>query len=299
MNKLYIVLFLFFLNPHLINAQSSLNVSGKCINGTITLPSIDSVNGKIAYQGNGTVLGFPDITVSVYWLPAPDNLWVLDFDGQPYFASSCNSTLPPGSSNTPCPWTEVSGTTCTGSSLTITGNVALPVTFINFTAQNINGKALLSWKTSAEINNKGFEIQRSKDGINWSSIGFVEGKGNSSIENSYHFNDVTPFPANNFYRLVQYDFNGRFSISEVVNVEIPKGRYYSLGNNPGKGIYRLDIRSADDVKISVEDLMGRRIILKKLQRGVHQLDIRNHAPGTYLLRLSIGNQTFTEKLIKN
>ncbi len=297
MRLFYTIFFLLSL-PFLAGAQT-VNVSGQCMTGTITLNKIADIDGKAAYQGTGTVDGFAGVTISVYWLGAPDNLWVLDYDGQPYFQNACNTELPAMTGSGACPWTAVDGTSCTGgTALIITGNGALPVSLVSFTAHEKNKQAVLNWKTASENNNKGFEIQRSKDGINWNSIGFVNGAGNSSVEKNYSFNDATPLPGKNLYRLIQYDFDGNRSFSSVVTVDIFKAGYYTLSNNPGNGVYRLHINAANGVEISVLDLAGRRLIRKTIDAGIQDVDISKYAQGTYLLQIRIANEIFTEKLIK-
>jgi hypothetical protein len=297
MKVFYLFFFLLFFS-FLAGAQT-VNVSGQCMTGTITLSKIADIDGKAAYQGTGTVDGAAGVTVSVYWIGGSDNVWVIDFDGQPYYMNTCNTSLPSATGNALCNWTAVSGTTCTGgAALVVNGSGTLPVTLISFTAREENNQAILHWKTASEINNKGFEIQRSNDVINWNKIGFVNGSVNSSLERSYSFNDAAPLPGKNYYRLVQYDLDGKTTFSTVVNVDIFKAGYYTLGNNPGNGIYRLNINSARGAIILVSDMTGRRLISQHLDAGIHQLDISNYAHGTYLLHLQIGTEIFTEKLIK-
>jgi Secretion system C-terminal sorting domain len=277
------------------------NVSGRCITGTITLNKIADINTRPAYQGTGTVDASAGVTVSIYWLPTPDVLWVLDFDGQPYFQNACNFSIPTSTTNTSCPWTVVSGQVCNGAStLSITGPGGLPVTFSSFSARKENKAVILNWKTATESNNKGFEIQRSADGINWFAIGFAEGSINSVSEKSYQFKDAIPLTGKNFYRLAQVDLDNKQSYSVVVNIEVsnPDG-YYLLKNNPGNGIYLLTIpASVERYSISVLDITGRRILNKFLEAGTHTIDISSYMSGTYLLRINKGSEVFTEKLIK-
>jgi hypothetical protein len=297
MRIFYSLFFLLFCS-FLASAQT-VNVSGQCMTGTITLNKIADIDGKTAFQGVGTVDGNAGITVSIYWIGTPDNVWVIDFDGQPYYLNTCNTLLPSATGDASCSWTAVTGTTCTGgAALVVNGSGALPVKLFGFTAQEKNNQTLLLWKTASEINNKGFEIQRSNDGVNWNKIGFVNGAVNSSLQKNYSFNDRAPLPGKNFYRLLQYDLDGNQTFSPVVNVDIFKTGYYTLGNNPGNGIYRLNINSANRVIISVSDMTGRKLISKHIDAGIHQLDISKYAQGTYLLRLQIGTEVFTEKLIK-
>jgi hypothetical protein len=267
--------------------------------GTITLNKIADIDGKAAFQGTGKVLGIDAITVTVYWIGGTDNVWVIDYEGQPYFMNTCNTLLPSATGSTSCQWTAVEGTECTGSTpLVVNGSGALPVTLFGFTAQEENNQALLHWKTGSELNNKGFEIQRSKNAINWNKIGFVNGALNSSLEKNYSFKDEDPLPGKNFYRLLQYDLDGKSVSSPIVNVDIFRVGYYTISNNPGNGIYQLNIHSTNKAAISVSDMAGRRLIRQQIDAGIHELDISKYAQGTYLLHLQIGADHFTEKLVK-
>jgi hypothetical protein len=158
-----VLLFLF----HVTAGAKTITASGQCITSTVTLSLLpDSVNGKAAYQATGSsVAGYTNVTVNMYWLDSPYFLWVLGFDGQPYFQNSCNYSKPPSSSDTNCSWTPVSGTACTGTdSLVIGGSGVLAVKLLNFTGTESNRQVLLGWETASESNNKLFEVQRSTDG---------------------------------------------------------------------------------------------------------------------------------------
>ncbi|MBK8981832.1 MAG: hypothetical protein IPM38_05790 [Ignavibacteria bacterium] len=67
----------------------------------------------------------------------------------------------------------------------------LPVELNSFTAAADNGNVTLSWTTSMETNNTGFDIERKSDGV-WTKIGFIEGKGNSYVPSDYTYVDKKP-----------------------------------------------------------------------------------------------------------
>jgi predicted outer membrane repeat protein len=102
----------------------------------------------------------------------------------------------------------------------------LPVELLFFTAKHIppsggtegGGGVRLDWATASEQNNRGFEVQRSTDGHNWSVLGFVAGAGTSMEEQRYEFDDANPLRDVNYYRLRQVDFDGAEEYSEVVSV---------------------------------------------------------------------------------
>ena len=95
----------------------------------------------------------------------------------------------------------------------------LPVELTAFNVRKSGNDALLTWTTATEKNNKGFDVEVSKDGQSFSSIGFVasaSADGNSVRSLSYQFTDNTANKAGNrYYRLRQTDFDGKTSLSVV------------------------------------------------------------------------------------
>src|SRR5207253_10457866 len=65
----------------------------------------------------------------------------------------------------------------------------LPVTLLGLSASPSGRKVTLHWSTASENNNRGFNIERSTDAVNWSTMGFVAGVGNSSVTNNYSYVD--------------------------------------------------------------------------------------------------------------
>ncbi|HSD62919.1 MAG TPA: choice-of-anchor tandem repeat NxxGxxAF-containing protein, partial [Ignavibacteriaceae bacterium] len=107
----------------------------------------------------------------------------------------------------------------------------VPVEFTAFTAASSIGSVDLNWATATEINNKGFEIQRSirrtpfgeigdqrSDISIWEKVGFVEGAGTTTEPRSYSFTDNNVSTGNYTYRLKQIDFDGTYKFSNEVEV---------------------------------------------------------------------------------
>jgi hypothetical protein len=159
--RLTFLLFAVFFLSSVCRAQT-VTVSGECMTGSINLTKEpDLVDGKVAYTGKGTVMGVPGVAIAVFWIGAPDNVWVLAFDGQPYFQNTCNFDLPPGTAAPACTWTEVTPGTCTGgTALSVTGTgTTLTVRFTCFTAQKSGAPVQLNWTTASEKDNKaGFVV---------------------------------------------------------------------------------------------------------------------------------------------
>ncbi|HRI61447.1 MAG TPA: choice-of-anchor D domain-containing protein, partial [Saprospiraceae bacterium] len=112
--------FLFFRSDMM---AQTVQVSGRCITGTVTL-TVDPgspLNGKVWYSGFGTVLGSPGVNVNIYWDNSV-NKWYLDFDGQPYFENSDDTTLPPSTNVATWVPTDDNSDCLTGAPLSIAGN---------------------------------------------------------------------------------------------------------------------------------------------------------------------------------
>ena len=90
----------------------------------------------------------------------------------------------------------------------------LPITLLSFEVVPRNNDALLKWTTGEEINNAGFEIEKSIDGEVFYKIGFVPGANNSRNRREYHYTDQQ-FVQSSYYRLKQMDFDGEFEYSPI------------------------------------------------------------------------------------
>jgi len=94
----------------------------------------------------------------------------------------------------------------------------VPVELTSFVAEAKNGNVELNWSTATELNNSGFEVQRSINDENFEAIAFVPGFGTTTETKSYSFIDenVTGFLK---YRLKQIDFNGNYKYSKIIEVQ--------------------------------------------------------------------------------
>jgi hypothetical protein len=115
--------------------------------------------------------------------------------------------------------------------------ITLAVTLDYFEGVYQDGRNKLRWKTFTEINNDYFEVLRTTDGINYQSIGIVDGAGNSYVGINYSLED-DHFERNtiNYYRLKTVDFDGVVEYSDIISInnfenELPKliGSYNLLG----------------------------------------------------------------------
>ena len=191
---------------------------------------------------------------------------------------------------------------------TINGCSALPVSIINFKGNINNNKALLTWSTAMELNNKGFAIERSKDGKTFTQIGFINGAGTTTQRKDYAFTDVTlkDFSASTtYYRLKQIDVEGKTSYSNIIPLSLKNILEWRLYPNPIKDKLTIELNLTADTKINVQVISkDGRLLLNAdkgtLLQGQQQLhfNIQNFASGSYLVRVKAGEKSYTQAIIK-
>ena len=176
---------------------------------------------------------------------------------------------------------------------------ALPVTLLRFTGQRKGNMDVLNWITSTEINNKGFEVQRSIiDGNNFSSLAFVPTKsleGNSVKKISYIFENEKAFKGNEFYRLKQIDRDGKFKYSPIVFIQGNKMEHLVLNSfypNPAINKLNLSIFSpvGQSAFVLLSDIAGRNIKSCKISflQGQNNiiLTVSSLMKGIYFLKIT-------------
>ncbi len=185
----------------------------------------------------------------------------------------------------------------------------VPVELASFSASVIQGRIMLEWTTASELNNNGFEIERSVDGSAFVTIGFVEGKGTTTEVNFYSFDDLSPLTENNtvYYRLKQVDFDGKFSYSKTINVEFNMLEDFVLKQNyPNpfnpSTIVEYNIREAGLVSLKVYDVLGKEVatlVNEDKAVGTHNVtfDARNLPSGVYFYTIKAGNFISTKKMM--
>ena len=109
-------------------------------------------------------------------------------------------------------------------------NTTVPVTLLSFNAVRINNdKVLLNWKTTHEIQNKGFDVERSLGNSNlFEYINFVPAQLTYSNEKKYTLFDNNNFEGLSYYRLKQIDIDNKFVYSKI---EVVKGYKNALAIN--------------------------------------------------------------------
>lgn len=189
-----------------------------------------------------------------------------------------------------------------------TNNTPLPVTLLYLTADAIDNKYIqLDWATASEINNQGFEIERSTDGANFERIGWVDGHGTSNSTLYYSMDDKTAQPSVvYYYRLKQVDIDGHFVYTEIVSASLigDKGFVFEdMIPNPAINTVQLGIltTSGQRADVTITDMLGRVVATTpwQLSEGYNTsiFDISSLAEGTYNVTVYSGTTYTTKRLV--
>jgi len=189
----------------------------------------------------------------------------------------------------------------------LTLEYTVPVELTSFKAASNGEDVELNWTTATETNNQGFEIERMSIGGSFEQVGYSAGFGTTTEPKSYSFIDSKLEAGKYLYRLKQIDFNGTFTYSDEVNVEVEIPLVYSLEQNypnpfnPSTTI-KYSIQKDGFVKLAIYNLLGEEItvlINNEQKAGKYEImfDASRFASGVYMYRLESNNFISIKKMI--
>ena len=165
------------------------------------------------------------------------------------------------------------------------GEDAIPVEMTSFTASVNSNSVTLNWSTATELNNMGFDIERRiiSNGVRnliWEKIGFIEGKGTTTDKSVYSFTDKNLEFGTYAYRLKQIDFNGAFTYSDVIEVELGMPVSFALEQNyPNpfnpSTVIKYSVPVESKVKLRIFNTLGEQIALlinETIPAGYHEYE---------------------------
>ena len=190
---------------------------------------------------------------------------------------------------------------------TFTTDAAFPVELSSFSSA-INGSTVeLNWATATEVNNYGFDVERSADNITFNKIGFVAGAGNSNVQKQYSYSDANLARGKYYYRLKQVDTDGKYEYSQVVQSEIAGtlnkftlSQNYPNPFNPNT-VIAFALPKDSNVKLSVYNMLGEEVAVLVngvMSAGNHSVDFSatNLNSGMYVYRLEAGEFSSVRKM---
>jgi hypothetical protein len=184
-------------------------------------------------------------------------------------------------------------------------NTALPVELLSFQANKQANLIALTWQTASESNSSHFEIQRSFDGVNFTTIGTVKAAGNSQDTKKYSFEDKKLYHTATYYRLKQIDLDNSHNFSEIRVINKTDKFHYEIFPNPVIDELQINLYAEHltDVKINVFNQVGNPIE-QQIQEDVKgklskSLSTKNWLTGEYIINIVLPNgYIVNEKIVK-
>jgi hypothetical protein len=185
----------------------------------------------------------------------------------------------------------------------------LPVELLSLEANCKDGYVEVSWVTASEINNDYFSLEKLDNSKTFNYIGEVMGNGTTTDMNEYYFNDFNYENDNQYYRLTQYDFDGKKEVFDLVSVNckdnnISKPSLKVLNQNSSNQInIQIEGLKLNSIyTISVYDISGKRMFMYEgfvenidLERF---LDISNFPKSTYVIQVFNEENVLSQKFLK-
>jgi hypothetical protein len=186
-------------------------------------------------------------------------------------------------------------------------NTNLPIKLKSFDAFKDNNEAKLVWITASEANSDYFKIEKSIDGKNFEIIANIKSKSSNSTSNLvYNFSDKNPFTGINYYRLTQYDLDGKEEVLGVkaVSFSLINENEVAVFPNPnhGKINFRLPNNNKGLIKVSIYDLNSRLVYNGSIYTvegvEVYSLNLPDTLiNGVYILKLNGKDLALSKKVI--
>jgi hypothetical protein len=184
--------------------------------------------------------------------------------------------------------------------ITVLPPTPLPVELVSFTAQLRENKVQLNWLTASEKNNRGFEVQRSQNGQQFSVVLFREGRGTTSTRTPYDAVDAQPLPGLSYYRLKQIDNDGTFAYSPVVLVQNAGLTEAAFFPNPTTGKLTIQLPQAqagNALRVRILDLTGR-LVREETLPANGEVDMSALQAGSYMITVGADSQQVTRRIVK-
>jgi hypothetical protein len=194
----------------------------------------------------------------------------------------------------------------------------VPVELTKFEAIAKNGIIELFWETATEVRNYGFEIQKSIEAnsdlpIQWETIGFIEGAGNSNSPKQYSFVASENLANDISFRLKQIDFDGDYKYSDVLTVtqvmeDLAKMELFQNYPNPFNPSTKISFRitRTENVKLTVYNILGEKVaelLNEEMESGLHSINFNtsnaefNLSSGLYIYRLETSSFAKSMKML--
>ncbi|MDH7462291.1 T9SS type A sorting domain-containing protein [Chitinophagaceae bacterium 26-R-25] len=289
----------------MFGAVSSVNKTIRLTNNGVNTAPYVSIGNNITLSAtasdtsaniNATVFDWETASLTNFSLtPAGTNPATVKNDVPGWFQTKLHPFTTPGVYKFTLTATDGQGLS-NSSTITVTKQAPLPVTYLYFNGANNDGKNILKWATSKELNNDHFDVLKSDDGANFSPVVTIPASTAATETKEYSFTDINPFPGSNYYRLAQYDIDGTKKLSDIINIRNAGNTVIATYPNPIKDQLYFTVKGSDIkglVKARVLDASGKVVKQMNFEKNTsvsnQTIQLPGLQSGIYILELSQDN----------
>lgn len=186
------------------------------------------------------------------------------------------------------------------------GTGTFPITLSDFTGKRVGSTIELRWVTESETDNAYMEVERSRDGIKFGKIGEKKayGDGNSKVQQTYAFTDYEPLPGINYYRLHQFDKDGKDEYHKIESVIFSDSKGGGIQVFPTIVANELNIvwdkETRTDGEVFISNATGQLLLRQAIGAGTQQHNIELPAlpAGTYFVTIQNDRTVQTARFVK-
>jgi hypothetical protein len=259
-----------------VSAYSSVSESADSLTVMLVNRDMNDSRTVTINLGNFTIANGNYKTLQLAFLPATET-----------FVSHTQNALQEGTAAVNSNSLTITVPPLSTTAILLANQTTLPVNLISFSGKASSEGNVLLWSTAEEINNQGFDVERSVNGVTFEKIGFVAGKGSTSAKIDYRFVDIQPL-VNAYYRLKQLDFDQSYTLSKSINLKNESGVKLIVYPNPVKGKLHFDVPPVKR-RLTVRNMAGM-VVDDKADFSETSYETSHLPKGLYLI--SLGAYTF-------
>jgi hypothetical protein len=176
----------------------------------------------------------------------------------------------------------------------------LPIKFVGFTVTCKNNTALIQWSTSEEINANTYEVERSADGSNWTTIAYVAAIGNSSALSNYSFTDKNLSAKIIYYRIKEVDLDGKTTLTAIKSIRTDVTSIASdikIASIQNKVLVQFPQEIKGSVVVRFVSMNGQLVDQQTINNPVGQIVLDSKVTGTHVISISNGQDINTAKQV--
>lgn len=191
---------------------------------------------------------------------------------------------------------------CDTALVIVSVQIPLQVKWLSFDAIRKGMMTALFWSTAQELNNAGFVVENSNDGIFFEKIGEVSAGSSSEATHRYAFTDTKPFKGKNYYRIRQFDYDGNSDYSPIRILSFTGIlSVVRVWPNPVNGVLNIQLppEEIDKVTLTLYNSTGQIVLSRDYEARMLSgtIDVSHMDPGLYSLLVETQRRSYVEKIV--